>query len=78
MPGLPRANWDTGNLHVTAVPLRASLRLELEAAGRIYQPTGHGTKQLELACPHHPFQLSQEDRASFACIIILPACTFFA
>lgn len=78
MPGLPRAKWDTGDLHVTPVPLRTSPRLELEAAGRIYQPMGHSTNQLELACPHHPFQLPHKVRASFACIIILPACTFFA
>lgn len=78
MPGLPGAKWDTGDFHVTPVPLRTSPRLELEAAGRICQPMGHSTNQLELACPHHPFQLPHKVRASFACIIILPACTFFA
>lgn len=38
MPGLPGANWDTGDLHVTPVPFHSSPRLELEAAGRICQP----------------------------------------
>lgn len=38
MPGLPAANWDTGDLHVTPVPFHTGPRLELEAAGRICQP----------------------------------------
>lgn len=38
MPGLPRAKWDTSDLHMTPVPFHTSPRLELEAAGRICQP----------------------------------------
>lgn len=38
MLGLPGANWDTGDSHVTPVPFHTSPRLELEAAGRICQP----------------------------------------
>lgn len=78
MLGLLGANWEMGDLHVTPDPLHTSPRLELEATGRICQPTGHSANQLELAHPHQPFQLPHEDQASFACVIILPACAFFA
>lgn len=59
--GITGDNWDTDDLHVSPVPFHTSPRLELEAAGRICQPTGHSTNQMELACPYHPFQLLRKD-----------------